>query len=500
MNTKRILGTLLLFLIAMMLVMCGQPPQPEPTTEPTTTPSITPLPQTLTLARSVFGCQLFDPPVEQSDGGILFPCHIETIEPTVTAVVSQTPPATVTDVPTVTPTATPQNIPIFADAPLCPDELHDDRAWHSLWNSTAGCHYDHQHGNDPHELDHKFGTMFYAWAGGELSSPWQTFTGAGMHHETPGNEACMENTCKHAGYIWLTVQDFDCRQNVPGILDGAQNCITNGRVLLHVDKTQIDALTRIHSVWVEAEVCNVGIDGPENCGVYRGGGHLDLGRLNIPRGVYAPLPNDPDIFMFVDFPPEAKSYRIHSLCDGTRPDLDSWQSEGNWLYELADVPMLSVGYAVHFNDPWGCVNPAMTGNPQDPANVAITDFFCYGQVGCKFNGSEFSLFRIWVIIPDMFDNGEYDIDGREGYFSYTGYTDRYGTIQPACTEVGLDCVPVTAEAVPVGRGRLRANQLVLNQDFDVYVCGQDRHICQAADPGSLSVDWITYPNYQSNRN
>lgn len=56
MNTKRILSTLLLFLLAMMLVMCGQPPQPEPTIEPTTTPSITPLPQTLTLARSVFGC------------------------------------------------------------------------------------------------------------------------------------------------------------------------------------------------------------------------------------------------------------------------------------------------------------------------------------------------------------------------------------------------------------------------------------------------------------
>lgn len=484
---------LFVLLFSLVLAMCQTPP-PDPTPEPTTTPSVTPVPVSLVVARSLFGCELYDPPVEQSDGGLLFPCHVEpTGEPTetATAVASHTPPATLTPEPTITPAGP---IAPYADAPPCPAELHDNRTWHSLWNETAGCHYDHQHGNNPHELNDLFGLDFFLWSGGDLSAPWQTFSGAGAHHEQPGNEACMENDCKPDGYVWLTVRDFPCRRNIPGILDGADNCITDARVLFHMDKTQIDALVRFHFVWVEAKVCQVGQTGPENCGIYKGGGHLDLGRLNIPRGEYVPLPNDPDIFMTVDFPPEAKSYRIHSRCDGTRPDLDSWQSEGNFLFDATTDPILSVGYAIHLNDPWGCTNPNMQGNPQTPENVAATDFFCYPDPGCKFNGSEFALFRVWVIIPsEPFDNGGFDTDGREGFFSYLGYTDRYGSIVEGCTEVGLDCVPVSAVGVPVGRGRLRANQLVLNQDFDFHVCGADLHICLPGESGGVSIDWITYP-------
>lgn len=393
------------------------------------------------------------------------------------------PPDTPTPPATSTPTAP---IEPYADAPLCPPEAHDDRAWHTLWNAELGCHYDHPHGDNPHVLDDLFGTEYYTWAGGEISSPWQTFTGAGANHEHPGTEACMENDCKHTGNLWLVVTDYPCSRSVPGILNGAQNCITDARIQFHADLTQIDALVRFHSVWVEARVCNVGQTGPENCGIFKGGGHLDLGRLNIPRGTYVPLPNDPDIFMQVDFPPEAKFYRIHSICDGTRPDLDSWQSEGNWGFAVTDTPILSVGYGVHMPDPWGCVDPTMEGNPQTPENMAATDFFCYGEPGCTFNASEFSLFRVWVIIPNVFDNGQYDTDGRPGFFSYTGYTDRYGEVVEGCTEVGLDCVPVVASGVPVGRSRLRASELELNTDFDLYLCGDE--VCTEGD---VSIDWIT---------
>ena len=39
----------------------------------------------------------------------------------------------------------------YPDAPLCPDsgEAHDNNLFHTLWDSTRGCHYDHEHGQDP---------------------------------------------------------------------------------------------------------------------------------------------------------------------------------------------------------------------------------------------------------------------------------------------------------------------------------------------------------------
>lgn len=408
------------------------------------------------------------------------------------------PTATNTTVPTNTPAPTNQptatstpNAPIepFISAPVCPDSSHNDRNWHGIWNEQLGCHFGHTHRNDPHELDDIFGTEFYDWAGGEISYPWQTFTGAGDGHEHPGPESAMENQGKHNGYSWLTVRDFPCAANIPGILNGAQNCITDARLQFHAHLTQVDALVRFHSVWLEAIVCNVGVSGPENCGIYRGGGHLDLGRLNLPRGTCYQLPNDPSLFCNDGLAPEREPYRIHTPCDNPVFGLDSWQSEGNDTYVITDTLALSVGYGVHFDDPWGCTNPEMQGNPLLPENVALTDFICYGESGCNFNSSEMALFRLWVRIPDGFDGSQFDTDPREGYFSYSGYTDRYGVPVTGCTEPGLDCVPIEAVGVPVGTSRLRANNLILNQDFDYHIC--NGAICD--EPDAPSVDWIEYP-------
>ena len=88
-------------------------------------------------------------------------CHAQP-DPTAT----QTPTATITA--TVTPTQTAQIEP-YPDAPACAS--HDDRAYHSLWDAERGCHYDHQHGDDPHELDYKLGTDIYGLMGGEISYP-----------------------------------------------------------------------------------------------------------------------------------------------------------------------------------------------------------------------------------------------------------------------------------------------------------------------------------------
>lgn len=475
-----------------------------------------PLPQTATpqpetavpaIARLVNeGCTLFN--LEYHGQDIHLICVGGTAEPTPTTPPTETathehptdtPTATntavLTDTPTP-PTSTP-NAPTepYAAAPLCPPEAHDNRAWHGLWSAELGCHYSHQHGANPHELDYIFGTDFYTWAGGEISFPWQTFTGAGDNHEHPGTEACMENDCKHQGNRWVTVVDYPCHVNVPGILDGANNCIVAARVQFHYHATQVDALVRFHSFYGEYMVCNVGQTGPENCGIYRGGGHLDLGRLNIPRGFYIPLPNDPDVFATDGRPPEREPYRIHCPLDTGIFCLGSWQSEGNHTYVVTDQPILSAGYGVHFPDEWGPVDPTMQGNPQSPENVAATTFYCLGEPGCKFNSSEMNVFRLWVTIPVSLDNSQWDSNTAVGYFSFSGYTDRYGSPVVGCTAPGLDCVPTSAESVPTRISRLRVNlNDELNTDYDYYWNPSTGQMCANGDEvGCQSVDWITYP-------
>src|SRR3990167_1425085 len=102
---------------------------------------------------------------------------------------TETPvPPTSTPVPApATLTATPEGTVLpYAGAPLCP--IHNDREWHALWDYDQGCHYNHEHKDNPHDLDDVFGTQIYEIAGGSISYPWQT----------PN-----ENLNKHNSYGWI---------------------------------------------------------------------------------------------------------------------------------------------------------------------------------------------------------------------------------------------------------------------------------------------------------
>src|SRR5687767_14460266 len=46
----------------------------------------------------------------------------------------------------------------------CTPAEHDSTRWHPLVNETAGCHFDHQHGDDPEFAADLFGTPG-AWFG-----------------------------------------------------------------------------------------------------------------------------------------------------------------------------------------------------------------------------------------------------------------------------------------------------------------------------------------------
>ncbi|MFZ5424635.1 MAG: PKD domain-containing protein [Patescibacteria group bacterium] len=393
--------------------------------------------------------------------------------------------------------------PPYAEAPSC-EELgieHDSRKWHGIWNPAEGCHWDHEHKQDPHDMDDVFGTEVYNWFGSDvgkpvdISYPWQTFAGAGANFESYIPGTTTENSAKHEGNHWLYVKDRDAST---GSLLLGSNTITDARVHYHQIGGQLGAFTRFHSTYAQIRACDSDNVDPasqgvvtDNCGTYSGGGWVDFGRLNFPnRGTYAPLPGDPP--EFANSPAELAPYRIHPI---GKNSLDSWQTEGNEYNLLSSDPTgvkrLMVGFGIHFDqgesigetDPTQALLPSTEQNPHfwcvDPETNLIT---------CDNNNSAAALFRIWVKIYQDMDGSQYDEDGQKnGFFTFNGYTNRYGDIVEGCTQTGLDCVPVKANHFPIGN------------------CTQDR--CKAAYRGSLEADlyeadvaeslgvsWIKYPN------
>lgn len=462
-------------------------------------------------------------------------------------------PTSTRPAPEPTPTTPPApppggNIQPFAGAPACEEigVAHDNRAWHGIWNYDYGCHWDHEHKQNPHLVDNIFGTEYYALAGGELSYPWQTYAGAGEAFETYIDGTATENTAKHQGYGWhyFTNGLEICDQS---LILGSQ-CFDSFRAHIHQIGGEHGALTRFHSVYTEGIACtpegaakmqfNSGanaygrtINGQfypltrdninqfraefAGCGFGSGGGWLDLGRLNWPeRGIYQPLPNDnPQFGNFAQFgPPEAAPYRIHS--NNNPNSLDSWQSEGNVFNCLNSDPnceqRIMVGYGLHMlqGESVGMTDPS---NVTVPDSQRDTHYWCVDPETLLFNcnpqtnpggndNTAQALFRAWIAVPSALDGSQYDEDGaRNGAFTFHGYTNRYGDVVDGCTAPSLDCVPVRFEQFPLNN------------------CGQTA--CKAAYRGStdrdgwdaLSVDgtpiqnggipliptgefWLKYPN------
>ena len=295
--------------------------------------------------------------------------------------------------------------PPYPDAPLCPD--HDPRAYHGLWDSARGCHYDHHHGDAPHAVDDIFGTDYYTWAGGSISYPWQTFN---------AQTGCLENDCKHSGYIWLVRRDQPCESRY------TNGCVVAFRALVHAMSSVHDTSVRYHSAWLEALVCRE--DAPNVCGVIRSGGWQDTGDLLIDRR------------RIIDYPNNFNRIKLHSFNNGTS-HVGTWYA-GSPGGEERRGGMWSV--AVELGDMWG---------PIDPADQMQVQFFCPDPtIDCRWNGSTYQPHNVAVGFPPRF-RALVDPDGNR-IADYHGHADRWGNPVSGCSSVGLDCVPLVLEGVPLG--------------------------------------------------
>lgn len=465
-----------------------------------------------------------EPPVE--------PTAVPTEPPVDPTPVPTEPPVDPTPDPTAEPTSPPpppsgDPVEPYVGAPAC-DEIglvHDDRAWHGIWDSEHGCHWDHEHKDDPSTADHLFGTDYYNWAGGEISYPWQTFAGANyLNPNAPAaNSGLFENDGKHNVYGWRV--DLGEEGCTSGDYALSPNCLENFRLQYHGSGNHLAAVTIFHSMFIEGhgqtlsnDCDNSSIDNPNRC--YAAvGGWIDFGRLRM-KGM---AQNDPASRFFLPGenplydtkPVNLRPYRSHPIT--TIPTgaqtLHSWNSSGNYLvpeYDNTPNNRIYYGFGFHIDDGWG---------PFDPDNLSGNGFehiTCGTDANymedCEFNSSSVGIFRAYITFPDYFDGSVYDQDNKAGFVTIRGYASRYGeinTYQDAngnwvgnCTAPSLDCVPVVADNFPVDEAGYRGNIIqrvpepgVRTSDmteYDVYFCGDQ--VCAETDRDAVPSGWIEFPN------
>lgn len=327
----------------------------------------------------------------------------------------------------------------FPDAPECTN--HNPTLYHGLWNEVDGCHYDHTHGDNPHEVDDIFGTGYYTLAGGEISYPWAT---DGENHENH----------KHEGYKWFVRRDLPCQAQF------VEGCVRAFRAQPHADLHNV--ASEYHSYSVEALVCREAQ--PDNCGIIRFGGWQAAGDLKI------------DNIVTIDRQEPDKT---------PRPTLLHYDTVGNanfatW-YPIS--PSGLVRLSTQTEDMWGVYHlpPSV---PVPTLGMADFDFFCEvdengnANAGCTNNGSRTQPHNInFAFLPRYRSTLDPDNDR---IINYQGYVNRYGAFVQGCSGVSLDCIPISYENVLIpadnqwqGNGETR--------EYDVYF-------------GDQPSGWIKFPN------
>ncbi len=463
-----------------------------------------------------------------------------------------------TSPPPPSPTPPPGNAILpYPDAPACEDigVAHDNRSWHGIWDEQNGCHWNHEHKDNPHTGDHLFGTEYYNLSGGEVSYPWQTYAGADSLYtlndgnpnpETwsfpaaPSDPNAFENGFKHNGYFWRV--DLGEEGCTTGDYALSENCLESFRLQGHGSGSHGGAVTTFHSIYIQglAQTLSNGCDNSQGAYLADGslnpaacfgsvGGWIDFGRLrmkgmdqNDPNSRYV-LPGDnPDYY---SLPVVVRPYRSHP-CTGvncTPGDtganvLHSWNSSGNYLVPAFSAqPRLYYGYGFHIDDGWGPFDTSAADiKKANGANVLTcgTDFST-----CEYNSSHTAIFRAYIAVPEELDGTVYDQDGQaNGFVTMRGFANRYGDINSytnaagqligECSQPSTDCVPFVFSHFPVKEAGYRGNIVQREPEpgfrtsdmteYDIYFCNGEP--CDPLLPdgrknaNAVPAGWIKFPN------
>lgn len=377
----------------------------------------------------------------------------------------------------------------YPSAPLCPDsrQAHDTGEYHSLWNDAAGCHYDHEHGDDPAGLEVTFPGL-HDFLGGV----W-------IGHTNPSSE--HENTDKHGGFKWSV--DLATDSGCQGV-EGAAIGVRAAAVQFHgFGNYAVEFEGRIHSSAAAFIQCAPGGDD----GYLYINQHQDYGQRTAPyQGEILPYPDTPQppylagLEPYVTLPcyaggviaPKcAKDATLNHLIIRGK-GLSVWSSEPD---NVAGSTLFNFIFAV--NDVYRAINAANgLVYPFDfrwlcTVNAGLS----YYQPGCKFNNSTHRVNEVSGIIPAGWDNlAGFDTEPEAGRITAEGYVTRFGALNLACTGAGPDCHPIKMVRAYAGQyGAFLVNTKDSNPDppipdYDIYFCSG------APCPAGTPSGWIGQGN------
>jgi hypothetical protein len=389
-----------------------------------------------------------------------------------------------------------ENLP-FADAPLCPDtgEAHDNSLFHTLWDDKRGCHYDHEHGQNPF-------TTEVAAAFPDLDLR-KLIGGVGVGHTNPSSP--MENTHKHGGFKWdVTLSHSAGCDGGDGYPTGVDAMVIQYHAF---GDYSIEFESRTHSAVGLLRQCQPG--NPTDFGYMFVNQLQDYGQRVTPyQGGILPYPDSPA--------PGYESRRAPYFtvnCFGTTalcskfPSLEFVLSRENnaastWVSDPGKTDSGSHLFALLFRvrDTYQLLDDSDRTYPFTFAWLCSADGGAsYSpEPGCPYNNSTTRVHEVMGEIPVEWDNlAGFDTDPRTGRITADGYVTRFGDLNPSCTAPGTDCHPIKLVQAFTGRYASRFS-LVQGEkaDFspgnlperDIYFCNGD--LCAEGAPGAVSSGWI----------
>lgn len=360
------------------------------------------------------------------------PTRTSSPSPSLTASSTLAPTVT-SNVPTVTPLPTGNPGAPYPGAPACTQHTFDE--FHTLWNATLGCHYDHEHGINPNTpeieavLPGIYEFLGNTWIGHtNLSSP-------------------IENTDKHGGFKW------QCDATAP---NGSTIGFENGTVAIDAYCVQIHSFgdqaiemePRIHS--------SVGIlrqskpDNPNDYGWVYVIQYQDVGQRIIPyQGTIEPWPNQPD----PAFPSPRGPYWSNDCVGNVIQCRSSLaQAMANANSETVTTKPSGTGYSTtpdHFrflyrtNDGYRIFQWSDQTHPFTWLWLCSSDGgFEFNPVGCRYNHSTTTVHELAANVPAAWDNlAGWDTDARVGRVTAEGFVDQNGDPTAVCEAPGVQCFP-----------------------------------------------------------
>ena len=382
----------------------------------------------------------------------------------------------------------------YPDAPLCADsgEAHDNSLFHTLWDSTRGCHYDHEHGQYPFTPE-----VAATFPGFDLRA---LIGGVGIGHTNPSSP--MENTHKHGGFKWDVVLSHStaCEGK-----EGAPTGIDAMAIQYHgFGDYSIEFESRIHSAVGVMRQCRT--DAPTDYGYIFANQFQDYGQRTAPyQGVVLPYPDTPNAaydaglkpYFFIEciggVSPCDKYPTRQSHLDGGEAN-SIWTSESDYL-EGEGPRLFAISFSVR--DTYQILDWNDQVHPFTFLWMCSSDGgLTFDQTACKYNNSTTQIVELAGTIPEAWDGlAGFDSDTRAGRVTAEGFVNHFGEWNPACLAPGPDCHPLKLVEAFTGR----YGSFIVSTKFgtsnppnmperDIYFCGGQ--LCVEGDPGAMPSGWI----------